>query len=85
MIDFAFDSTSAASASLQSCLLSNLWKRSRKLWTISSRMQDSETAPGKPWRNVQICKALFVWERLMGMILIVIFAIAVSKTIILGS
>jgi len=33
---------------------------------------------------VQICKALFVWERL-EMILIVIFAIAVSKTIILGS
>ena len=42
-------------------------------------------APGKPWRDVQICKALFVWERLMGMILIVMFAIAVSKTIILGS
>ena len=42
-------------------------------------------APGKRWRDVQICKALFVWERLMGMILIVMFAIAVSKTIILGS
>ena len=42
-------------------------------------------APGRPWRDVQICKALFVWERLMGMILIVMFAIAVSKTIILGS
>ena len=41
--------------------------------------------PGRPWRDVQICKALFVWERLMGMILIVMFAIAVSKTIILGS
>jgi len=42
-------------------------------------------APGRNWRDVQICKALFVWERLMGMILIVMFAIAVSKTIILGS
>ena len=42
-------------------------------------------ATGRPWRDVQICKALFVWERLMGMILIVMFAIAVSKTIILGS
>jgi len=41
--------------------------------------------PGRPWRDVQICKALFVWERLMGMILIVMFAISVSKTIILGS
>ena len=47
-------------------------------------MQDSGTAPRKSWRDMQICKALFVWERLMGMILIVIFAIAVSKTIILG-
>ena len=48
-------------------------------------MQDSGIAQGKPWRDVQICNALFVWERLMGMILIIMFAIAVSKTIILGS
>jgi hypothetical protein len=51
----------------------------------SCRIQDSGIALRKPWRDVQICKALFVWERLMGMILIVMFAIAVSKTIILGS
>ena len=42
-------------------------------------------APGKPWRDVQICKALFVWERLMGMMLLFMFAVAVTKTIILGS
>jgi hypothetical protein len=42
-------------------------------------------APGKPWRDVQICKALFVWERLVGMILLFMFAVAVTKTIILGS
>jgi uncharacterized protein YjbI with pentapeptide repeats len=41
-------------------------------------------APGKPWRDVQICKALFVWERLMGMMLLFMFAVAVTKTIILS-
>jgi hypothetical protein len=41
-------------------------------------------APERPWRNVQICKALFVWERLMGMMLLFMFAVAVTKTIILS-
>jgi len=51
----------------------------------SGRIQDSGIALRKPWSDVQVCKALFVWERLMGMILIVMSAIAMSKTIILGS
>ena len=42
-------------------------------------------APGKSWGYVQICKALFVGERLMGMMLLLMFGIAVTKTIILGS
>ncbi len=41
-------------------------------------------APGRPWRDVQISKALFILERLLGMVLIIMFAIAVGKTIILG-
>jgi len=41
-------------------------------------------APGRPWRDVQISKALYILERLMGMVLIIMFAIAVGKTIILG-
>lgn len=41
-------------------------------------------APGKPWRDVQISKALFILERLLGMVLVIMFAIAVGKTIILG-
>jgi uncharacterized protein YjbI with pentapeptide repeats len=42
-------------------------------------------APGKPWRDIQICKALYVWERLVGMMLLFMFAVAVTKTVILGS
>jgi hypothetical protein len=41
-------------------------------------------ASGRPWRDVQISKALFILERLLGMVLIIMFAIAVGKTIILG-
>lgn len=41
-------------------------------------------APGRPWRDVQISKALFILERLLGMVLIIMFAIAVGKTIVLG-
>lgn len=41
-------------------------------------------APGKPLRDVQICRVLFACERLMGMILIIMFGIAVTKTIILS-
>jgi hypothetical protein len=41
-------------------------------------------APGRPWRDVKISKALFILERLIGMVLIIMFAIAVGKTIILG-
>ena len=41
-------------------------------------------APGRPWRDVQISKALFILERLLGMVLIIMFAIAVGKTIIMG-
>ncbi|MCX6678882.1 MAG: hypothetical protein NTX42_00745 [Methanothrix sp.] len=41
-------------------------------------------AHGRPWRDVQISKALFILERLLGMVLIIMFAIAVGKTIILG-
>jgi len=43
-----------------------------------------KTAPGRPWRDVQISKALFILERLLGMVLIIMFAIAVGKTIVLG-
>ncbi len=41
-------------------------------------------APGKPWRNVQICEVLFACERLIGMMLIIMFGVAVTKTIILS-
>jgi uncharacterized protein YjbI with pentapeptide repeats len=41
-------------------------------------------APGRPWRDVQISKALFILERLLGMVLVIMFAIAVGKTIVLG-
>jgi hypothetical protein len=40
--------------------------------------------PVKSWRDVKLCKFLFILERMIGMILIVMFAIAVSKTIILS-
>ena len=39
------DSTSAASTALQSCLLSNLRERSRKLWAISSMVSALITSP----------------------------------------
>ncbi len=42
-------------------------------------------ASGKSWLDVRFCKALFVGERLMGMMLLLMFGIAVTKTIILGS
>lgn len=45
---------------------------------------EHKIAPGRPWRNVQISKALFILERLIGMVLIIMFAIAVGKTIVLG-
>ncbi|MCX6673169.1 MAG: pentapeptide repeat-containing protein [Methanothrix sp.] len=41
-------------------------------------------ASGKAWRDVQISKALYILERLLGMVLIIMFAIAVGKTIIIG-
>jgi len=41
-------------------------------------------APGKSWRKVLFCKALFVGERLTGMMLLLMFGIAVTKTIILS-
>ncbi len=41
-------------------------------------------APGRPWRDVQISKAFFILERLLGMVLIIMFAIAVGKTIVMG-
>lgn len=46
---------------------------------------DYRIAPEKPWRDIQVCKALFILERLMGMTLLFMLAIAVTKTIILGS
>jgi len=39
-------------------------------------------AHGRAWRDIQISKALFILERLIGMVLIIMFA--VGKTIILG-
>lgn len=45
---------------------------------------EDKIAPGRPWRNVQISKALFILEQLIGMVLIIMFAIAVGKTIFLG-
>ncbi len=41
-------------------------------------------APGRSRREIKISKALFIVERLLGMVLVIMFAIAVGKTIIMG-